>query len=47
VIIWCAREVGTEGCRRLCSELYVCYSSPDIINIIFNVACSVHKVKRR
>ena len=19
------REVGTEGCRRLCSELHVCY----------------------
>ena len=28
------REIGIEGCRRLCSELHVCYSSPDIINII-------------
>jgi hypothetical protein len=28
------REVGIEGCRRFCSELHVCYSSPDIINIV-------------
>jgi len=41
------REVGTEGCRRLCSELHVCYCSADIINIIHNVACSVHIVERR
>ena len=40
------REVGTEGCRRLCSELHVCYSSPDIINIIHNVACSMHLVEK-
>jgi len=31
--ISCVREVGIEGCRRLCSELHVCYFSPDI-NII-------------
>ena len=29
--IWCEREGGIEGCRRLCSELHVCYCSPDII----------------
>ena len=36
-----------EGCRRFCSEVHVCYSSPDIINIIHNVACSVHIVKKK
>ena len=45
--IWCEREVGIEGCRRLCSELHVCYCSPDIINIIHNVACSMHIVKKK
>jgi len=47
-------EVGIEGCRRLHSELHVCYSSPDfflsspdIINIIHNVACSMHIVKKK
>jgi hypothetical protein len=32
--IWCEREVGIEGCRRLFSELHVCYCSPCIINKI-------------
>jgi hypothetical protein len=32
--ILCESEVGIEGWRRFCSELHVCYSSPDIINII-------------
>ena len=45
--IWCEREVGIEGCRRLCSELHVCYCSPDIIDIIHNVACSMHIVKKK
>ena len=50
--IWCEREVGIEGCRRLCSELHVCYCSPDIINVIVerkimhNVACSMHILKK-
>jgi len=35
-----------EGCRRLCSELQVCYVLPDIINIIHNVVCSMHIVKK-
>jgi hypothetical protein len=35
------------GCRRLCSELHVCYSLLDIINIIHNVACSMHIVNKR
>ena len=39
--------MGKEGCRRFCSEVHVCYSSPDIINIIHNVACSVHIVKKK
>ena len=30
----CEREEVIEGCRRYCSELHVCYSSPDIINIV-------------
>jgi len=32
--ICCRREVGIKGCRRFCSELHVCYPSPDIINVI-------------
>jgi len=36
-----------EGCRRLCSEVHVCYSSPDINNIIYNVACNVRIVKKK
>jgi hypothetical protein len=32
--IFDVREIGIEGCRRLCSDLHVCYSSSDIINII-------------
>jgi hypothetical protein len=32
--IFVGEGVGIEGCRRLCCELYVCYCSPDIINII-------------
>jgi len=41
------REVGIEGCRRFCSERHVWYSSPDVINIIHNVACSMHIVKKK
>jgi hypothetical protein len=40
------REEGIEGCRIFCSELHVCYCSPDIINIIHNVAYSMHIVKK-
>jgi len=42
-----------EGCRRLCSELHVCCSLPDIITIIIawsiihNVARSMHIVKKK
>jgi len=36
-----------EGCRKLCSECNVCYCSPDIINIVHNVACSMHIVKKK
>jgi len=35
-----------EVCRRFCSEVHVCYSSADI-NIIHNVACSMHIVKKK
>ena len=49
--IWCGREVGIEGCRRLCRELHVCYCSPDYYyhnhskkNNTY-VACSMHIVK--
>ena len=41
------REIGMEGCRKFCSELRVCYPSPDIINIIHNVACSMDIVKKK
>jgi len=46
---WCEREVGIEGCRIFCSELHVCYCSPDIINIIVakkikDVPCGMHIV---
>ena len=49
--IWCEMEVGIEGCRRFCSELRVCYSSPGIINIIVkrkinDVSCSMHMVMK-
>ena len=46
--IWCEREVGIEGCRRLCSELHVCYCSPDIIDKIIprKMACSMLIVKK-
>ena len=44
--IWCGREVGIEGCRRLCKELCDWYSSPHIIIIVamkiihmWHVAC--------
>ena len=42
--IWCGREVGIEGCRRLCIEIHDCYSPPDIIikiiaRKITHVAC--------
>jgi hypothetical protein len=40
-------DVRIEGCRKFCSELHVCYSSPDIINIIHNVACNMHIVKKK
>ena len=32
--VWCECGVGIEGCGIFCSELHVCYSPPDIINII-------------
>ena len=43
--------MGIEGCRRFCSELYVCYCSADINIIvtrmvILNVVCSMHIVKK-
>jgi hypothetical protein len=47
------RTAHVEGCRRFCSELHVCYSSLDIINIIIarkvinNVACNMHIVKKK
>jgi hypothetical protein len=31
--VWWETEVGVERCRRICSELHVCYSSADITNI--------------
>ena len=43
----CEMEIGIEGCSIFCSEIHVCYSSPDIINIIHNVACSVHIAKKK
>ena len=44
-------EVGIEGCRRLCSELSVCYNSPGIINTIVqrkikDVSCTMHIVMK-
>jgi len=36
-----------EGCRRFCNDLHVCYSSPCIINIIHNVACSMDIVNKK
>ena len=44
--IWCEREVGIDGCKRLCSEFHFCFSSPDInfiiakmIILMWHVAC--------
>ena len=45
--IFGVRGRGIEGYRKLCSELHVCYCSPDIINIIHNVACCVHIVNKK
>jgi hypothetical protein len=47
--IFDGREVRIEGCRIFCSEQYVCYTSPGIINIIVerkikDVSCSMHIV---
>ena len=42
-----------EGCGTFCSELHVCYSLPDTINIIVArkkityVACSMHIVVKK
>jgi hypothetical protein len=27
------REVGIEGCKKFCSEIHVCYTSRDVINV--------------
>ena len=46
-------EEGIEGCRRFCSELHACYSSPYIMNIIIAMKiihmwhCSMHIVKKK
>ena len=51
--IWCERELRIEGCRRFCSELHVCYSSPHIVYIIVArkintyVACNLHILKKK
>ena len=51
--IFDVRGRGIEGCRIFCSELHVCYCSPDIINqivarkIIHNVACSMLMVNKK
>jgi hypothetical protein len=47
--IFGVKEVRIEGFIGLCNELHVCYSSPDIINIIVarkikGLSCRMHIV---